>query len=463
MPSFYRPPMPRQLPLTPPEFVPSYNSQGCGGAQYPQNPYATLAGINHNNEEGRYDFAERYGQTSGMAAPSSMLYSHPPDYPHGATSLAPPHFYQPMGAPILPPLVSEADVQRQRAQEQQRAEQQAKEEKPVGGVSAKLDYEMEVMTDFVSEMAQGIIQPGRPAPQSFRKWVHQVLCATRLPSATILLSLHYLSVRMGQLSTGGQFKTADSQIFRFLTMALVLGSKFLDDNTFINKSWAEVSGIEVRELNALEANWLDAFDFKLHRDPYEPNGFSTWQEHWKNYEAQSQKPARLPNPMKLSPLDTTVQHRRSVGRLHSPVSAQQQVYQKPPPSYYQGINMQTPAYTHFDPWSSSRPAMERSPASAPHTGPTTPEYYGGANTWAPLEGYSRRTMFGFPSAPQTAHPQLPSPQQQTPLFPPSAYTPHYNSQMWGGSHGFGCNCGNCGRTHPAYFMSSGFGAQPVAG
>jgi hypothetical protein len=246
MPSFYpRQNMPRQL-LTPPEFVPSYH-QSCGGMQYQQqNAYAGQPAIRPQDDG--YDFADRYGQ---------LAIAMPPMYPQAGTylsnappSLPPPSsFYEPTGAAILPPMRvpqghSMADAQR--AHEYSQCTQPpVKEEKPVGGVSAKLDYDMDVMTDFVCETALRLITPGRMAPTSFRKWVHQVLCATRLPSATILLSMFYLGKRMPMLYA--EPKT-DTHLFRLLTIALVMGSKFLDDNTFINRSWSEVSGIRVDEL-----------------------------------------------------------------------------------------------------------------------------------------------------------------------------------------------------------------------
>jgi len=308
MPSFYpRGNMPRQLPLTPPEFVPSYHS-GCGGMPYQQTAYSGQPGI--RQQEDGYDFADRYGQLS---------IAMPPMYPQAGTYMgnAPPSlppassFYETSGATILPPMRmqsghSTADAslqqQQQRAQElAQRANQQAKEEKPVGGVSAKLDYDMDVMTDFVCEMAVQVITPGRMMPPSFRKWVHQVLCATRLPSATILLSMFYLSTRMPMLA--GVPKT-DSHLFRLLTIALVLGSKFLDDNTFINRSWSEVSGIPVADLNQLEMDWLVAIEFKLHRDPTEQQGWVSWSDHWKDY--QTHATARMTRTNKLSPIDTSV-------------------------------------------------------------------------------------------------------------------------------------------------------------
>jgi hypothetical protein len=351
--------------------------------------------------------------------------------------------------------MAESALQQQRAQElSHRANQPAKEEKPVGGVSAKLDYDMEVMTDFVCEMALQVITPGRMMPPSFRKWVHQVLCATRLPSATILLSMFYLSNRMPMLA--GQPKT-DSHLFRLLTIALVLGSKFLDDNTFINRSWSEVSGIPVADLNQLETEWLVAIEFKLHRDPNEQQGWKSWSDHWQDYQAHAV--ARANRSSKLSPIDTTVQRRSYNQNKPLPPLPMQQNFSAPPPYEFTPKSAQPPyssasSYSHYDPW---RSANDNSPASAPTTGPTTPEYYGASGAWAPAEGYSRRTMFGFPPLSQPAASQ---PQQSTNYGPP-AYSAPYNPPAWN-NHGVNCGCMYCAQRHPNYFMAPGFGPQAVA-
>ncbi|PVI04859.1 hypothetical protein DM02DRAFT_518013 [Periconia macrospinosa] len=455
MPAFYpRNNMPRHLPLTPPEFVPSYHS-GCGGMPYQQSSYSGQPSIRQHDDG--FDFADRYGQLS---------IAMPPMYPQAGTylstaapSLPPPNsFYD---APILPPMRVQNE-QQQRAQEfGHRAAQQPKEEKPVGGVSAKLDYDMDVMTDFVCEKALQVITPGRMMPPSFRKWVHQVLCATRLPSATILLSMFYLSTRMPMVAN---VPKTDSHLFRMLTIALVLGSKFLDDNTFINRSWSEVSGIPVADLNMMEMEWLKDIEFKLHRDPSEQQGWVSWSDHWKEY--QSHANARANRANKLNPIDTSV-HRRSLNKPLPPLPMQQS-FNPPPyeftpksahPPYSNGSSNSVASYSQYDPW---RSANDHSPASAPNTGPTTPEYYGAAGPWAP-EGYSRRTMFGFPPLSQTGQPQQQQQQQQP---QPSNYgLPGYSSQyqapVWN-NHGVNCGCMYCAQRHPPYFMAPGFGPQAVA-
>lgn len=446
--------MPR---LSPPEFVPSYHS-ACGA---PYSQQSAFAGPTIRQQDDGYDFADRYGQ---------LAIAMPPMYPQAGTYLssAPPSlppassFYEPNGAAILPPMrvqpgqtMAEAAMQQQQQQQQrlheynQRVNQPAKEEKPVGGVSAKLDYDMDVMTDFVCETALRLITPGRMMPTSFRKWVHQVLCATRLPSATILLSMFYLSNRMPMLAH--EPKT-DTHLFRLLTIALVLGSKFLDDNTFINRSWSEVSGITVHELNELELEWLLAINFRLHRDPSEQHGWNTWSEHWKAY--QSTAAARAERSNKLSPIDTSV-HRRSFNpNKPLPTLPMQQPYAQAsydyaPKSAQSAYN--PPSYSQYDPW---RSASDHSPASAPTTGPTTPEYYGATGTWGPVEGYSRRTMFGFPPLSQSAHAQ-----QQSNYGPP-AYQ-QYGASAWN-QHGLNCGCAYCVQRHPPYFMAPGYATQAVA-
>jgi len=414
-----------------------------------QNTYSGQPAIRQQDDT--YDFADRYGQ---------LAIAMPPMYPQAGTylsnappSLPPPSsFYEPVGN-TLPPmrvqpgLSMDVAMQQQRAQHEynQRAQAPAKEEKPVGGVSAKLDYDMDVMTDFVCETALRLITPGRMMPPSFRKWVHQVLCATRLPSATILLSMFYLSNRMPMLYA--EPKT-DTHLFRLLTIALVLGSKFLDDNTFINRSWSEVSGIRVDELNRLEMEWLNAIDYQLHRDPMEHQGWTYWSEEWKEF--QEHATARAGRVTKLSPIDTSVQRRSMNPNKPLPPLPMQQAYNPTsydftPKSAQSQSSYNLSSYSQYDPWRSN----DRSPASAPTTGPTTPEYYGASGPWAPAEGYSRRTMFGFPAQ-----------QHQPANYGPPAYS-QYNTSVWN-QHGVNCGCGYCAHRHQPYFMAPGYGPQAVA-
>jgi len=357
-------------------------------------------------------------------------------------------------------------------------QQPAKEEKPVGGVSAKLDYDMEVMTDFVCRSAQSLVTPGGFTAPSFRKWVHQMLCATRLPSATILMSMFYLADRMSRLRSD-----VKHDIHRSLTIALVLGSKFLDDNTFINRSWSEVSGISVKELNMLEMEWLMDMCFKLHRDPDVQGGWITWSEHWQDFQSQARASARATIPNKLSPIKTTMlRHPVNLSVVNVNINVNQNKPLPPlptiqtfnvnlpsiaPPAYHYASESAHPSstggasYGQYDQW---RAANGDSPESAPTTGPTTPEYYGATNPWASAEGYSRRTMFGYPPCGYQGHmpPVFPGPHHSGYPGPPP-YS-EYNTPAWSpnrGAHDFSCGCMACG-AHRSY-MSYALLPQPIAG
>ena len=385
-----------------------------------------------------------------------------------------------MGAPILPPLRIqdgftadeeyrlrlEEQTQMNQAMQQESAQ---KEEKATGGVSAKLDYEMERMTDFVTEAAQGMyalhlshicladidicrsIQPGMTIQPSFRKWVLQVLSATRLPSATILLSLHYLTVRIRDFPRS--IGSSENQIYRLLAVSMILGSKFLDDNTFINRSWSDVSGIKVSELNLLEIEWLAMIGFDLHADPTDPNGVATWLRAWKEYEAQAISKARV---ARLSPLNTNLQRQTP---LRTGAAPYKQQYTKMahgeytpsssnPSSTYGG----TP-YMSADPW--NRPTT--SSADSYYTEERhyrTREELENANY---LASFAQGHQAGNTSYPRTSLPPLQS------FAPAASYYSPWNQPSWGGAHPHGCSCMMCVRQYNSYMMGPGHAAQTVVG
>ncbi|QDS75493.1 hypothetical protein FKW77_004686 [Venturia effusa] len=494
MPAFYQ--TRHQQPLTPPEYNTGYQNNGCGNMHFQQQQHQAygMPQALGRSEEMSYDYSGRYThQQTVTHAPS---HQQQPSYPSTAMSMpAVNRFIEPISLPLPPvrsfdqPVISvpeppqyqrsleyrpHAHYEQHHQQEQQ--QQKAKDEKPVGGVSARLDYEMECMADFVSDMAQQLydffssraspadidtirsVQQGNPSHSGFRSWVHSVLCATRLPAATIVLSLHYLQGRMTMLQERRELPE-EGQIYRVLTVALILGSKFLDDNTFINRSWAEVSCIDINILNSMEKAWLEDIDFRLHHDPIEAKGFQTWLAYWKEYE-KSKSGASVRGP-RIDPIDTNVPRQAHVHKTFTPQSTQSAF---PPPSaqdYHSARAQQaqyTPAWTPYDPWLVPRSGMETSPASAPHTGPTTPEYYGGPGTWAPLDtgaySYQRRYGFSALSQPQSQHHVQPLPQTQN----YQTYNHHqYQQHGWNG-HSVHCHCGQC-RSGNTWYMNTGFGPQ----
>jgi hypothetical protein len=476
MPGYYQRPMAGQLPLTPPD---SGSGYGYSNMHYTQDPYSQP--VSQCRPDNSYDYQQGYMQPAVAPAPPTYQFQHGSF--QQSTSLPPIQtYYEPIGAPILPPLrIHERvsfteDYQRRLQQEQQNAvarEQQrqaAKEDKATGGVSAKLDYEMERMTDFVTEAVASMyayylspvsladidmtqsFQRRTQSPPSFRKWVHQVLSATRLPSATILLSLHYMNDRLVRFPDS--IHPGDNQIYRLLAVSLILGSKFLDDNTFINRSWSDVTAIRVSELNLLEIQWLEMLNWKLHVDPDATGPASSlkaWMDSWQRYDAEQ---SAKQMPARLSPLDTNV-HRHA----HNPANRDRY---SPYPSPYTASSTRS-----FD-----QPLSSRQP---PYSNP-----YSTVDSWAPSsrqadDFYKRSSRYDTSYAEieatqratdertrQAAYQYASQPQQS--YYQPTSYGSGWENGAWGGMHRYDCNCTSCAyQNYRPYAMASGYSAQTVMG
>jgi hypothetical protein len=460
------------MPLTPPE-------------------YANYGKRSGNQLHAQYAAKGIYEPTQYITPPPPMMfpqmhYTNMPSAP--PPGLQHPQSFGPIAAPVLPPLNMPdrshdhaAQAMRHERQQDQRRPQQAqsqpKEEKAVGGVSAVLDYEMDQMTDYVSEMAQKMyelytsphiciadidivrsVMPGSPVSPAFRKFVSGLLSSTRLPSSTILLGMNYLARRMNMLNNPGPYKSTDGQVWRMLTIALLLGSKFLDDNTFQNRSWSEVSGIAVSELNTLEHDWLEAIEWNLHVNLDTSEDFRCWLQSWANWRdsKNKQRNATLDRLAPLSAIDTNIQRPRVQQNSFSPASQSYNPYGASVAHEHAKPLYQTPARFDQPAWMAPGSANDLSPPSAPESGPNTPEYLNlsGASNWFPYDSsfYPRRHQA----------PQLPYVPQITPYHTP--FHGQYSHNIW--SHGPNCGCGYCARNE-AYFMGNGmgggYGQQAVVG
>jgi len=330
---------------------------------------------------------------------------------------------------------------------QAQPEPKQKEDKPTGGVAAHLDYDMDLMSSFVAEMAQGIVAPGVHPTAQFRKYVSQILSSTRLPSSTIMLGLFYLASRMKKVSARGEDTKSSGTVYRMLTTCLLLGSKFLDDNTFQNRSWAEVSSIPVQDLNTMELQWLEGFNWTIHGPMYDQDeGFFMWVEHWHAYEEKTEI-AKAKEVQKLAPIDTNIRHAQSYH--HQPLMSPE----GPIPPQYQRASQYDTQWV--------RPYIsEYSPPSAPNSGPATPNYYTN-NTWAYSQApppYSRQAWTQSTASAYNSQRSQPPSYHHTP-----SYAPQYSHTNWGTNHGSTCGCTLCARSSDHFFNHGAYGVQPVAG
>ena len=95
----------------------------------------------------------------------------------------------------------------------------------------------------------------------FQKWVTTILSTTQVSTNVILLALMFI-YRLKKLNPTVKGKPGSE--YRLLTVALMLGNKFLDDNTYTNKTWAEVSGISVSEIHIMEVEFLSNMRYTLY-------------------------------------------------------------------------------------------------------------------------------------------------------------------------------------------------------
>lgn len=328
------------------------------------------------------------------------------------------------------------------------------EEKSAGGVAAYLDYEMQQMVDFVAEMVQGMyalyesgicladidiirsVNSRSLVQPAFRRYVLQLLNSTRLPRTTILLGLYYLAARMTMMSASGICSNGNGQIYRMLVTSLLLGSKFLDDNTLKNCSWSEVSNIPIGELNLLEIEWLSAVNWDMHISPDDTQGFVLWHKHWDCWQADKLSVCTEPLQFAGARSETlaqssTYKHRSSFYPFmpsHNDKTISKIAKDNPGSQWLMSKPVQVPL---------PQARIESFTPSVPATSPNTPEWYisMGSQVCPGSEPPSYITGSGPMQILGISQPAI-----------PSNYYPHYvlqyNPSGWESS-GIRCSCTYC--------------------
>lgn len=69
--------------------------------------------------------------------------------------------------------------------------------------------------------------------------------------------------RLLQMQSHHGLQLCENNMHRILLVAMVLASKMLDDDTYNNSYWAQVGGVTLDHLNALEHHMTQLLDFRL--------------------------------------------------------------------------------------------------------------------------------------------------------------------------------------------------------
>ena len=334
-----------------------------------------------------------------------------------------------------------------------------------GGVCAVLDYEVEVMAEYVAEMATRVVTPEAAVSSAFRKFVSQILTSTRLPSTTILLGMNYLAKRINTMKNNGPYKASEGQVWRYLTVSLLLGSKFLDDNTFQNRSWSEVSGIPVSELNSLEFDWVQAMHWRLYVNLDTSKDYQAWLENWRDWQSHKKRQLQATRD-RLAPvvpaIDTELsrynsnRHSPTSGYLHDQITEYERL---------QAIKAQQYSYRARDsawghnPWGA--------PLTPPDSGYGTPDAFSMSATASNArynDWFSQAAASYSNGRYQQAPAHNPFYQSRHPVHAPN-YGYNHHRNIW--EHGVAdCSCASCTsppKQMPYFNMPGGSYGQPVMG
>lgn len=228
-------------------YQPTVASNGYYQGQYiSQNVAAPM--YHHPQPQASVMQHQIYAQPPAMAAPAVNPYMQGNAYGYNNANA----YYQ------VPQQQQYAQPQQQQQQQEQQGEQAV-----TGGVSSVLDYDLSAMSKFATYLAFRLFARSDTENTKFVSSLKSVLSATRLPLSSLILANYYI-LQKYELDPASFNNSADELIYQNVVISLVLANKANDDNTFINKSWAAATGLSVKLINVLEANWLNLLDWKLH-------------------------------------------------------------------------------------------------------------------------------------------------------------------------------------------------------
>ncbi|EXJ94217.1 hypothetical protein A1O1_02610 [Capronia coronata CBS 617.96] len=200
----------------------------------------------------------------------------------------------------------------------------------------------------------------------FRKWVTTIISTTQVGRNVILLALMFI-YRLKRFNPTVSGKRGSE--FRLLTIALMLGNKFLDDNTYTNKTWAEVSGISVNEIHIMEVEFLSNMRYALYASAEE---WVEWKAKLGRFGAFYDKASRMPSTDEVNgPAPVTPTLQSFSHKLPSPPSHHHSMspFGSAPPA---SLNGQYPKLPHPLPSASqfaNSPLRQQEPApNFPHQG-----------------------------------------------------------------------------------------------
>ncbi|PWN53110.1 hypothetical protein IE53DRAFT_213407 [Violaceomyces palustris] len=99
-----------------------------------------------------------------------------------------------------------------------------------------------------------------PTPR-FKTFVRDMLNTTQVSNSVVILALMYIH-RLK--SKHPELRGQEGSEFRLFVTALMLANKFLDDHTYTNKTWSELSGIELKDVTKMEIEFWMGLSMRIY-------------------------------------------------------------------------------------------------------------------------------------------------------------------------------------------------------
>lgn len=160
----------------------------------------------------------------------------------------------------------------------------------------------------------GVSAPSRSQlfpTERFLSFVRNILRMTQVSRSVMAISLLYIyRLKVSHVSLQGQMGSE----FRLFLTSLVLANKFLDDHTYTNKTWSDVSHIPLKEITKMEMQLWGGIDTNASASPSE---YRWWQSTLERLYDQRNMDLRW---LTWSEMASTITPRNSTPTESSPVS-----------------------------------------------------------------------------------------------------------------------------------------------
>ncbi|PWN22338.1 hypothetical protein BCV69DRAFT_141137 [Microstroma glucosiphilum] len=104
--------------------------------------------------------------------------------------------------------------------------------------------------------------------EKFVAFIRDTIKTTQVSTSVLILALLYVQrLKLQHPKLRGQ----EGSEYRLSVTAMMLGNKFLDDHTYTNKTWSDISGIPLKDITKMEVEFWLGLQMRIyvHQDDYE--------------------------------------------------------------------------------------------------------------------------------------------------------------------------------------------------